>query len=141
VNDPLYLVIRAILDAPLFFVEVFKQFSPIVNALIALMTIMLFRANLGGSKERELEKHWSDICGTLIERIDKLSTTYTDTNFAYARAQKRGLTSNKQMVQCIRSIPKDIKSKAEQDYCLHDVDKPENMAMLHEQLSRLLEGK
>lgn len=137
--DPLYLVIRSILDAPLFFVGVFKGLSPFVNAFIVLMAILLLKLNLGGSEERRLEKRWSNICGTLIDRIDKLSEIYVQTNYLYAKAQKRALTGNKKVVECIRSIPKDIKSKAEQDFCLHDVDRPENLAVLQEQLQRLLE--
>jgi hypothetical protein len=140
-NDPVYVIIRTVLDTSLPFVGVFGHLSPIVNVLIVAMALLLLKSNLGGSKERSLERHWSNICGTLIGRIEKLSQVYTETNFMYARAQKRGLTGNKGVVQCVRSIPKDIKSKAEQDYCLHDVDRPENLAMLQEQLKRLLEDK
>jgi len=138
-TDPIYIVVRTILDTPLFMVGVFGHLSPTVNILIALMAFLLLKSNLGGSKERQLEKRWSNICGVLIGRIEKLSRVYAETNFLYVRAQKKALTSNAKVVECIRSIPKDIKSKAEQDYCLHDVDRPENMAMLQEQLKGLLE--
>lgn len=138
-TDPLFFLIRTIFDAHVFFAGTFGRLSPIINVLFVLMALLLLKTNLSGYEERKLDKRYSDICGTLINRINKLSSLYIETNYLYAKAQMRALTGNKRVVQCIRSIPKDIKSKAERDFCLQDVNRPENLAVLQEQLQRLLE--
>jgi len=105
-----------------------------------LMIWSAFKPNLAGSEDRIKEDQMARMYGSLIGRIDGLMPLYAKTNQEYIRARFADLTKDRKVVQCMCSITKSVKLRAEKDFCVHDADRPQNLMALEMQLQNLLEG-
>ena len=139
--DLLQVLFRFILDTAIIFPSVFGRATPIITVLFVILLVCALRPNLGGGEERKIERGWSDVCSVILGRLNKLLPLYQRTNVQYIQAQASLLTNDQNVVQSVCSIANDVKETCEKEYCLHDVDEPEQLAVLHAQLSRLIGQK
>jgi hypothetical protein len=140
-TDPLRWFFGLFFDKPLIFANIFPDSAILINGLLVTMVVLAIRGNLDTSEENREEKRWAEIHGDLIRRIERLMPVYRNTNMLYIRAQMRSLTGNKNVVHCMRSIKESVKQRAEIDFVMHDADRPENIAVLQEQLEKATEEK
>lgn len=114
----------------------------VMKVVIMLATFcMIIGIFIRGFADRclfESDRYWNNICGTLVERIDKLMPTHHRHMRIYAKATQMVLR-RKPMLDLMRSLPSDVKVEAERDVCLTDVYDEKAVAMLKIQFLGILE--
>ena len=138
--DPLVALLKFLWSTSIIFPTQFAHMAPVINTMVVLMVWAAFKPNLAGSEDHIKEDQMAKMYGSLIGRLDDLMPLYAETNQEYIRARFADLTKNKKVVQCICSITKPVKLRAEKDFALHDADRPQNLMALEMQLQNLLEG-
>ena len=138
-NDPIEYALRIVGHMIMAIPDALKPFLFIVMMFGMVLFFCMFKKNFLGSDEQKEEKQWSDICGALLDRLSYLLPIYEQTLTAMATEYANALGTNKQLSQLARSMSSDMKERAEFDFCVHDAQKDENVAMLQEQLEMLLE--
>lgn len=134
-TDPIQYLLSKFFDIPNVMPSDLRPIFIIIGINAILIFLCLFKENLLNIEGRREEKQWSNICGTLMDRMMALMPTYEQTVLSYTES----MGSNWMRPNTIfRKIPLKTKEKAEWDYCIRDAGREDHEALLREQLKTLL---
>jgi hypothetical protein len=104
--------------------------------LICMVVLSLSKSWLDRGCD-QVDAKWSRICGTLINRIDRLMPQYQKAMRTYAKETQKSLRASA-FVDVAQAIPRDVKLQAERDLCLHDLDDSRTTTSIRLQTASLL---
>jgi hypothetical protein len=107
-------------------------------SILAMVICAIVFPNLMSRVRRAREKKIALQSRTLIRRIESLIPIYKETAERFVNMVEQRVVGNPGIVAMARQIPQEMKVKAERDFCLQDSSRPETIAVLQMEWTRLL---
>ncbi len=109
------------------------------QVMVLCMLVCIFCPNLMNAKQRQREHQVTHISLDLIQRIESLWPIFEDETMLYLESLRKKIGQNPGIIAIANKIPREVKTKAERDFCIHDAEKLEAVTMLQAQTIHMVE--
>lgn len=139
-SDPLNLLLTALWNGWLWLLSFYSVQSRVTVGIEILGIISLLPLIKADRQRRKDDIYWSDVCGTLMQRMRGLAPEYEKAIADYAEHIVSRIKGDKKLLDLAGKIDANTMIKAERDLCTHDLKEPDVMASLISQLKTLKGG-
>lgn len=113
----------------------------IVQVSVLCMMGSLCLRGLMMARDRHRERQVAQVGFLVARRVQKLLPMYDAALEEYVTFIDERVGSHPALVSLANAIDREVKCKAERDFCALDVGRPESVAILHLQLAHLINTK
>jgi hypothetical protein len=133
--DPLQLLIKWVMDLWATTISGFSGDVKLIFTIEAVgLIVLVWHAMTCTGKLRQSERGWSDICGSITNRMERLLPHYTEAIAQYTIHVLERTVNDRQLVALAKTVSPEIKAKAHRDFVIHDIARDEATVALIMQL-------